>query len=160
MGAVVKRTQMGADEGRWTQMGPPIDADFRRFFVGARRALPCSLRALCGSVPLCEPQRRAASHLCHGEARPGAEGISYTVGETASADFGPPRGDMSRGNGAKRRLALCPPRLRVMASRRRRRRHLPASRQRGSPLTPPSRGIAAGLGAAALRPYKALAMTW
>ena len=27
-GAVVKRTQMGADEGRWTQINPPIDTDF------------------------------------------------------------------------------------------------------------------------------------
>ena len=36
-GAVVKGTQMGADGGRWTQIKPPIDADF---CVGARRALP------------------------------------------------------------------------------------------------------------------------
>ena len=40
-GAGVKGTQMDADEGRWTQMNPPICTDYRRFFcVGARRALP------------------------------------------------------------------------------------------------------------------------
>ena len=39
-GAVVRGTQMDADERGWTQMGPPMDTDFRRFFVGARRASP------------------------------------------------------------------------------------------------------------------------
>ncbi len=38
---------MDADERGWTQMGPPMDTDLRRFFcVGARRALPYPLRPL------------------------------------------------------------------------------------------------------------------
>ena len=112
-------------------------------------------RARCASVPLCEPQRGAASHPCHGEAPPGAEAISYTVGETASAGFGPPRGDMSRGNGAKRRLALCPPPASVSwravvggdaISR-------PAGKGR-LPLTHPSKGIASGPGRSSAAPLQ------
>jgi len=33
LGAVVRRTQMHADEKGWTQMDPPIYTDCRRFFV-------------------------------------------------------------------------------------------------------------------------------
>ena len=105
-------------------------------------------------MPLCEPQRGAASHPCHGEAPPGAEAISYTVGETASAGFGPPRGDMSRGNGAKRRLALCPP---ASVSWRAAVGGDAISRPAGKgrlPLTHPSQGIASGPGRSSAAPLQ------
>ena len=41
-GAVVKRTQMDADEEGWTQINPPIDTDYRRFVCGGKACLALS----------------------------------------------------------------------------------------------------------------------
>ena len=111
-------------------MDPPIGTDFRRFFCRGKACLALSpLRARCVSVPLCEPQRRAASHPCHGEAPPGAEAISQPVGDRARW--------MVSWRAAVGGDAISQP-----------------VGERGLPLTPPSRGIASGPGRSSAAPLQ------